>query len=276
VVLLAGLPMVRDSWAHRLTYGHFVDALVTPTEWLRARMQRYPFVRRLPCAVLPDGVDEARFPPLAGLAAARREARARAGVPAGRAVFLSVGHLVPRKNLTWLPPLLARLPRGADWRWWVAGDGPQEAALRSAVGALGLAAKVEFLGPRDDVPRLMLCADALVMPSRLEQLPLAALEARRAGVPFTLVAAVGAVEEMRALDIRALPEGEAGAWLDALSRAAAAPGQVLPPAVWERGAHASAASRLAFLEGLAGGPAERAAGPAGAPPAAPAAGEARR
>jgi glycosyltransferase involved in cell wall biosynthesis len=262
VALLVGLPMMRETWSHRLTYRFFVDALLVPTAWQRAQVQRYPFVRSLPCEVLPDGVDEGLFPPLAGLAGARRAARSEAGVRPGQAVLLSVGHLVERKNLMFVPPLLRRLPPGADWEWWVVGDGAQETRLRAAVADLGLDRQVKFLGPREDVPRLLLSADALVMPSRAEQLPLAALEARRAGVPQVLVAAVGAVEEMRALGIQTLPPGDAEAWLEALRATAGAPGGCRPAGSWDRDAGRTAGLRLEFLERLAGCGAEPAARPA--------------
>jgi len=254
VALLMGLPMIRDSWAHRFTYRRFVDALITPTQWLRERVARYPFTARLAVAVLPDGVDESRFPPLAGLAEARRAARAACGVRPGQALLLSVGHLVERKNLLSVPPLLAGLPPGADWEWWVAGDGPQEAELRAAVARHGLERRVRLLGARTDVPELLLAADALVMPSRMEQLPLAALEARRAGVPHALVAGVGAVAEMRAMGLTVLPPGEAETWRQALERAVAAPGGCAAPERWDRGVEETAARRLEFLARLAGEP----------------------
>jgi len=251
VVLLVGLPMMRDSLFHRVTYRHLVDALLTPTEWQRAQVHRYSFARRLPCLVAPDGVDESRFPPLAELAAARRTARAELGVPARRTVYLSAGHLVVRKNLEFLPPLLARLPRGAEWEWWIAGDGPREAALRAAAEEHRLSGRVRFLGAREDVPRLLLCADAVVMPSRAEQLPLVALEALRAGVPRVLVSAVGAVDEMRALGIETLPRDDPAAWLAALEGAGRDPGGCRAPQAWDRGAEAAAARRLEALALLA-------------------------
>ncbi|MBI5835866.1 MAG: glycosyltransferase family 4 protein [Candidatus Eisenbacteria bacterium] len=251
VALLMGLPMIRDSWSHRFTYRWFVDALCSPTPWLLEVSERYPFARRLPVAVLPDGVDEALFPPLSGLSTSRAAARAEAGIPAGRAVFASVGHLVARKNLLWVPPLLARLPGGLDWEWWVIGDGPQETEVLASLRTLGLVHRVKMLGHRDDVPRLLLCADALVMPSRAEQLPLAALEARRAGVPHVLISPVGAVEEMRSLGMRVLPADDAAAWLAALESAARAPGGCDPPREWRHGADAAASGRLRFLEELA-------------------------
>ncbi len=54
----------------------------------------------------------------------------------------------------------------------IAGEGPQEAALRATAPA-----GVRFLGARDDIPELMQAADGFVLSSVVEGLPLALLEA---------------------------------------------------------------------------------------------------
>lgn len=253
IALLKGLPMMKSSWQHVFTYRHFVDGILAPTSWMKAEVERYPFVRHLPVPVLPDGIDDASFPPMGALVTARAAARAEHAVPPGRAVFMSVGHLIARKNFAFALDALARLPRGADFEYWIAGDGPEEAALRSKAEGAGLAERVRLLGRREDVARLLLCADALLVPSLLEQLPLAVLEARRAGVPHCLVAPVGAVKEMRELGAALLPVDDAGAWAEALGPALRAPGATLVPRDWRRDAETTVGLRLDFLARLAEG-----------------------
>ena len=66
----------------------------------------------------------------------------------------------------------------------IAGDGSQRAKLDAQASDLGLGARmVRFLGVRDDIPDLMAAADAFVLPSRWEGLPMVLLEAASAGLP---------------------------------------------------------------------------------------------
>jgi glycosyltransferase involved in cell wall biosynthesis len=71
-------------------------------------------------------------------------------------------------------------------RLWLAGRGPQEAALRSRIQAAGLADRVRLLGlaPEPELPRLLSATDCLVMPSLdLEGFGLATVESLACGTP---------------------------------------------------------------------------------------------
>jgi glycosyltransferase involved in cell wall biosynthesis len=108
--------------------------------------------------------------------------------------LLFVGLLVERKGLADLVDALARpgaFPAGCDLT--VAGDGPERAALESRAAPLG--GRVRFLGFRSDVPALLADADALVLPSRMEQQPLVVAEAMAAGKPV-LATRCGGVADM--------------------------------------------------------------------------------
>ena len=69
--------------------------------------------------------------------------------------------------------------------------------------ALGLAADVEFLGERVDLPAVLQEADLFLLPSETESFGLAALEAMACGVPV-VASAVGGLPEV-------IPDGEVGA-----------------------------------------------------------------
>jgi len=108
--------------------------------------------------------------------------------PAQNAPLLSVGHLEPRKNVELLLRALAldaslpalHLAGGAK------GDG--ERRLRALADELGVAARVTFLGERDDAQLAELystCA-CVVLPSRREGFCIPAAEARRAGAPLAI------------------------------------------------------------------------------------------
>jgi len=66
----------------------------------------------------------------------------------------------------------------------IAGDGPLRPQLERLTGELGVAARVRFLGVRPDARALMGAADAIVLSSRSEGLPLSALEALASGTPL--------------------------------------------------------------------------------------------
>ena len=69
-----------------------------------------------------------------------------------------------------------------DVVWAIAGAGPDEPVLRRLTGELGLAEATVFLGAVRPVDPFLAAVDALAIPSRLEGIPLIAMEAVAAGV----------------------------------------------------------------------------------------------
>jgi glycosyltransferase involved in cell wall biosynthesis len=110
-------------------------------------------------------------------------------------VALFAGRLAPQKAVGDLLRALDLLQhvRG-DLVTWIAGDGPDRAALEDLARAFRLGGRVRFLGHRDDVPRLLAAADLLVLPSRYEGLPNVVLEAMQFGKPVVATAAPGTTE----------------------------------------------------------------------------------
>jgi glycosyltransferase involved in cell wall biosynthesis len=130
--------------------------------------------------VRPMGVDlRARFVP-------------DPSVPRSTHELLFVGRLVEKKGLTHLvaalPAVLAQRP---DCRLTVAGFGPEEDALRAQCRALGIADRVDFLGPvaQDALPALYRRATVFVAPfvqaasGDAEGLGLVMIEAAGCGCP---------------------------------------------------------------------------------------------
>ena len=103
-------------------------------------------------------------------------------------------NLVRRKGVDVLLEALAKLAPHEPARLWVAGDGPERAALEAAAVRLGIADRVHFLGPRDDVADWLEACDVFVLPSRAEGLGVAALEAMARGRPV-VASAVGGLAE---------------------------------------------------------------------------------
>jgi glycosyltransferase involved in cell wall biosynthesis len=130
--------------------------------------------------------------------------------------LIFVGLLVERKGILDLLAALAVpgvLPAGA--KLTVVGDGPQRAEAERAAQAAPLTGRVTFLGFRPDVPALLATADALVLPSTMEQQPLVVAEAMAAGKPV-VATDTGGVADM--LDPGFLvPPGDVAALADCLS-----------------------------------------------------------
>lgn len=140
-------------------------------------------------------------------------AAALAGEPP---LLVSVGRLKEPKDFSTLVRALARLD-DVPHRALVAGDGPDREALEAEIAELGVA--VELPGERRDVPELLAGADAFVLSSRSEGLPISILEAMSAGLPV-VASAVGGVPELVVDGETGLlvPPGDPEALADALGR----------------------------------------------------------
>jgi glycosyltransferase involved in cell wall biosynthesis len=117
--------------------------------------------------------------------------------PSGTFNFVFLGNLQKRKGLTDLlhalsdPALL-----GFDWCLTIAGSG-DTTRLRELATILGIGARISFTGwlDRDGTTSVLARANALVLPSYAEGLPLALLEAASLGVPI-VATPVGAIGEV--------------------------------------------------------------------------------
>jgi glycosyltransferase involved in cell wall biosynthesis len=118
---------------------------------------------------------------------------APADVPAASSVprLLAMGRLHPNKGFDVLLRAIALLPRG---HVYLAGAGPEEAALRALAAELGITARVSFLGWRRDIGALLAAADIFVCSSRQEPLGNIVLEAWSAAKPVIAAAAQGPSE----------------------------------------------------------------------------------
>ncbi|GAA6743873.1 glycosyltransferase [Thermus antranikianii] len=130
---------------------------------------------------VPNAVDTERFAPDPRL---RFKVREELGISEDTFVWLAVGRLEEQKDYPTLLQAFARVvvkyPRV---QLLIAGKGTLEAGLRSLAQTLGLERTVRFLGLRKDIPGLMNAADAFVMSSAWEGMPMVLLEAQATGLP---------------------------------------------------------------------------------------------
>lgn len=93
--------------------------------------------------------------------------------------------------------LSARLKRIADFRWFIVGDGPQREELERQCRRLGLEQTVLFTGQMENPYPLLKKADAFVLLSRYEGMPVTIEEAKILGIPVIATAVGGIPEQIR-------------------------------------------------------------------------------
>jgi glycosyltransferase involved in cell wall biosynthesis len=95
-----------------------------------------------------------------------------------------VGRLHPMKGVDLLLHAWKQIgARFSGTELWLVGDGPERENLEALAKELGISSQVRFVGPmsQQDLPRLYQGAEAVVLPSRREGLPLSLLEAGACG-----------------------------------------------------------------------------------------------
>lgn len=130
---------------------------------------------------MPNGIDLQRFH---GDPTARDALRERLSID-DRFVWLAVASFEDQKDYPNLLRALARIKDHACRPLVLAvGDGPRREAIETDAGQLELLNNIRFLGVRNDVPALMSAADAYVMASAWEGLPMVLLEAAASALPI--------------------------------------------------------------------------------------------
>jgi glycosyltransferase involved in cell wall biosynthesis len=94
-----------------------------------------------------------------------------------------------------LEALVQVMKSGLEFTLVVAGDGSRRRWLEQQAISLGLSPRVQFVGQVDDVGGLLAAADAVLLPSRWEGLPLVLLEAMVRARPV-IASAVGGVPDV--------------------------------------------------------------------------------
>lgn len=139
---------------------------------------------------IPNGVDIGHFRPGRAGETDHRALRASLGLPAKEPLILSVGRLEPGKRIDRLIAAHATVPGVLV----VVGDGPEAGRLRSIAASAGIADRVLFRPPTDDVAPYMRCAAVYVTAADQDGLSNAVLEAMASGLPVVATLGGGVAE----------------------------------------------------------------------------------
>ncbi len=182
----------------RKTFLRSFDAVVAVSRFTEAALISRMNVAPEAIALIPNGVDTAKFRMLADAG----DVLERLGL-AGRRCVLGVGRLVERKGfdqaIRAMPAILDAVP---NVHYLIVGEGPSRSALENLIETLGLQDHVTLLGYVDDLTlvRIYAACELFLMPNRTlangdtEGFGLVFLEANACGLPAVGGRAGGAVD----------------------------------------------------------------------------------
>jgi glycosyltransferase involved in cell wall biosynthesis len=167
--------------AYRLT-NRLVDGMTIISETAADRYIREGIIPGDLLRVIPNGVDPEPFRAVSG--AERDDIRRRLGLRQEFA-WLAVGRFETAKDYpNMLQAFAAVRERHPEVVLLLVGRGSLQRDTEALAQRLGLGDAVRFLGVRDDVPALVSAADAYVMSSAWEGMPMVLLEAAAGGLPI--------------------------------------------------------------------------------------------
>jgi len=137
--------------------------------------------------VVPNGVDTMRFHPDPS---ARVRLREMLGL-GNHFVWLAVGRFETPKDYPTMLRAFACIRRQVESLLLIAGQGSLLESCRLLAKDLHIEDAVHFLGVRQDIPALMNAADAFLMSSQWEGMPMVLLEAAASGLPVVATAVGG-------------------------------------------------------------------------------------
>jgi L-malate glycosyltransferase len=219
--------------ANFMVLAHCFDAVVAVSEDMRRLLGERVSAKRLHC--IHNGIR------------CNRDPKPMVAVPAGHQLqLLAMGRLVPVKRFERLQ-VIAKLLRSRglpEVRITLAGEGPLKSDLQRTFSADHDHEPVRMIGFADDTELLLASADALLITSDHEGLPMVALEALRRGLPVFGFRVGGLPElEVAGAPVILASAGDCAALADAVVRFFArthARNRWVPPEDWKFCIEASA------------------------------------
>ena len=174
------------KWQEKLA-NRMTDRLVVFTEGMRDRIVHYSHVPVSKMDVIANGIDVGQF---GGESSDNSEdiediKKSENAVNAESDCKLRicfVGRLTSGKNVQYLVRALALMANNPRWICRIVGDGDQRDQLREIIDGFGLSERVLLTGWCSDMKEVYDWADIFVLPSKLEGLSIAVLEAMASGL----------------------------------------------------------------------------------------------
>lgn len=167
--------------------ARWTDRIVALTDDEIETYLRHGIGRRDRYVVIPSGVDLA---PFAEARAQREAARAQLGISPDAFLIGAVGRLEPVKGFETLIHAMPRIvDRHPDTVALIVGQGSLESSMRSQAKPLG--SRIQFLGYRHDIAKVMAAFDVLAVPSVNEGMGRVVVEAGASGVPVVATSVGG-------------------------------------------------------------------------------------
>ena len=181
-VLICTAHNINEGGKRRMMAYQFTDFLCEHTTNVSiAAVERYIDIKAAPkqkISFIPNGIDFSRF----RLNIETRHKVRRVLNLEQYFVWLAVGRLEEQKDYPNMLQAFKAMPE--HHRLLIVGEGPLLASLQDLVKTLNLEKRVSFLGRRTDVSELMNAADAYLMSSAYEGLPMVLLEAAATELPM--------------------------------------------------------------------------------------------
>lgn len=164
------------------------------TNVTQSGVERYINIGLVPAnkiCFIPNSVDSITYSPNMSLRASMRQDLELGS----RFTWLAVGRFYLQKDYPTMINAFAKvLSSEPDTVLMIAGEGILQGEIKDLVNQLGIQKSVIFLGPRRDIHALMNSADAQVMSSAWEGMPLVLLEAASTGLPIVSTDVGGVAE----------------------------------------------------------------------------------
>jgi len=142
--------------------------------------------------VIYNGIDVERFKVHS---ASRQLTREKLGLKQGEVIVIHVARLNPLKDHLTAIKTMDHLRDHPEIRLFIVGEGEEEQNIKHAIAERKLESTVSMLGLRKDIPELLNAADACLLTSRSEGIPLTLAEAMATELPC-VATDVGGVPEM--------------------------------------------------------------------------------
>lgn len=163
------------------------EAVIFPSQWLKRSLEN-KYGEHRSSEVIPYGLEANSF-------LSKSPEEKEGALSRDKHIISCVARLKEYKGHRDLIYSLEKLSKlRNDWVCWMIGDGPLRSELEQLVQKLNLGQSILFLGDRKDVPKLLAETDIFVLPSHIDNLPFAVIEAQLSGKPVVVSNAGGIPE----------------------------------------------------------------------------------